>query len=47
MFLRDFDGDGRIISCKKVGVGNLVLQSTIQGKRVTMQSAAKSTMQFY
>jgi len=30
MFLRDFDGDGRIISCKKVGVGNLVLQSTIQ-----------------
>lgn len=30
MFLRDFDGDGRIISCKKNGVGNLVLQSTIQ-----------------
>jgi len=32
MFLRDMDGDGRIVTAKKSGVGNLIAQSTTQGQ---------------
>ena len=32
MFLRDLDKDGRFVTAKKAGVGNLAICSTTQGE---------------